>query len=87
VGRPIVYDTALTRIRRSRGLTAAQLAQLMGTSTTSILRWGTARSRPTPEQIARLTRLLGVTEAELELKEGGPNMSAVLEPPCDSVSP
>ncbi|MFJ8815273.1 helix-turn-helix domain-containing protein [Amycolatopsis thermoflava] len=58
--------TGLARARRAAGHTQERLAQLLGIDTSTVARWESGQSEPSPHRRPKLARLLRVTERELE---------------------
>lgn len=55
----------IARLRKEQGLTLEALASLVNVSKPTVWAWEQGKTRPTPERIAALARLLGVAEEEL----------------------
>ncbi|MGW4593247.1 helix-turn-helix domain-containing protein [Amycolatopsis thermoflava] len=58
--------TGLARARRAAGHTQERLAQLLGIDTSTVARWESGLSEPSPHRRPRLAKLLHITERELE---------------------
>lgn len=68
--RPRNSRTTLNRLRLSRGLTQAQLAEVVGCHMRSITCWETGTRRPDAEHLLKLAEVLECSPAELmEMKE------------------
>lgn len=57
----------LTDARNSKGLSQQALADLLGTTHVNVSRWERGITRPTPYFRAKLTKILGKSEGELDL--------------------
>jgi transcriptional regulator with XRE-family HTH domain len=55
----------IARLRKEQGLTLEALAALVNVSKPTVWAWEQGKTRPTPERIAALAKLLGVDEDEL----------------------
>jgi len=55
------FGRSIAEVRRSRGLTQGQLAELSGLSRSWLAKLEAGRSTPVLEHLLRLTRRLGVT--------------------------
>lgn len=55
----------IARLRKEQGLTLEALAALVNVSKPTVWAWEQGKTRPTPERIAALAKLLGVEEEEL----------------------
>lgn len=65
VGKPPPFGPqALAQKRKSLGLTQAQLAQLLGTSTLSVMRWENAKVVPRQAQLKKIAAVLEMTPEE-----------------------
>ncbi|MFJ8815271.1 helix-turn-helix domain-containing protein [Amycolatopsis thermoflava] len=64
--------TGLARARRAAGHTQERLAQLLGIDTSTVARWESGQSEPSPHRRPKLARLLMVSREQLEelLREG-----------------
>ena len=68
--RPRNSHTTLNRLRLSKGLTQAQLAEMVGCHARSITYWETGARRPDTEHLLKLAEVLECNPAELlEKKE------------------
>lgn len=52
-------DSAIARLRIARGLTQAQLAELIGCPHQSINKWETGKNKPGMQSLIKLSRALG----------------------------
>ena len=59
------FGARLQRLRKSRGLSLAQLAEQLGVSKPTVWAWEQGRSRPVDSRLAALTEALGVGPSEL----------------------
>lgn len=60
--------TGLRKHRERLGLSAPALASLFGVSPQTIYNWETAVTRPSPEQIARIAILRGMSKREVQAR-------------------
>ncbi len=58
-----VFGSRLREVRQSRGMTQAELAEVLGVSRRSIIRWEHDTTEPHPGRMAFITQLL--TQADL----------------------
>ncbi len=71
IGTPAPVEPAdtlpvrIARLRKEQGLTLEGLASLINVSKPTVWAWEQGKSRPAPERIAGLAKLLGVAEDEL----------------------
>lgn len=66
----------LTQLRKDKGLTLAAVAEQLGVSKPSVWAWEQGRARPTPERLARIAALYGLSETSLA---AGPDLDALSE--------
>lgn len=69
----------IARLRKEQGLTLDALAALVNVSKPTVWAWEQGKSRPTPERIAALAKLLGVEEAELLTGRDGHALAEALD--------
>lgn len=68
----------IARLRKEQGLTLEALAALVNVSKPTVWAWEQGKSRPTPERVAALARLLGVAEDELLTGRDGTALAQAL---------
>lgn len=84
IGTPASVEPAdtlpvrIARLRREQGLTLEGLASLINVSKPTVWAWEQGKSRPAPERIAALAKLLGVAEEELLTGRDGNALAQVL---------
>ncbi|BDI59546.1 helix-turn-helix domain-containing protein [Qipengyuania nanhaisediminis] len=66
-----LLGVTINRLRRERGMTLAQVADLLGVSKPTVWAWEKGKARPLPERYAAIARVLGVEESAL--KPAGPD--------------
>ena len=59
------FGERLRALRKKAGLTQPELADLVGVHETTIRRWENNNDQPMPDSFSRLTKALGVSEADL----------------------
>ena len=69
-------DARLARLRRTAGLTLAEIATRLGVSKPTVWAWEQGKSRPAESRIDALAEALGVTRADLL---PGPGVGALQE--------
>lgn len=59
-------------LRKSKGLTQAQLGELVGAGRSAVAMWETGAALPRPDKLRKLAQILGVTVDQLlcEKEEG-----------------
>lgn len=57
-GKPLTGDFDIAAARRRKGLTQAQLAELVGVDQALVSRWESGRVNPGPESVAKLKKVL-----------------------------
>jgi transcriptional regulator with XRE-family HTH domain len=65
----MTFGALLRQRRQALGLTQQELARKVGSHQPVIGAWELGRSAPTPEQLARLAKALGMPLAELQAAE------------------
>jgi transcriptional regulator with XRE-family HTH domain len=59
------FPQRLQRLRTARGMSLDRLAGLLGVSKPTVWAWEQGRSRPAPERIGKLSKVLGVEASDL----------------------
>lgn len=72
----------IRQLRRARGVTTPQLAEMCGVPAPTIYMWEKDRIVPTSAELAAAMRALGVTD---EVQDAPPHDEATLEPAPDAV--
>lgn len=76
---PEPLGAKLNRLRRERGLTLAQVAEVLGVSKPTVWAWEKGKARPLPDRIAPIAEVLGVGVEELEERLGEDRHAALVE--------
>lgn len=63
--RPISFRICLIRIRKAKGITRKQLAEMIGRSYQVVANWENANSMPSLQMIYKIADALGVSVHEL----------------------
>lgn len=64
-----MIETSIKNARKSKGLTQAELAKLMGVHQTNITAWEKGKWLPTAKKLIKLSQLLDCTVDELLMPE------------------
>lgn len=76
---PEPLGVKLNRLRRERGLTLAQVAEVLGVSKPTVWAWEKGKARPLPDRIEPIAEVLGVGVEELEERLGDDKHAALVE--------
>jgi DNA-binding XRE family transcriptional regulator len=72
-------STKLNRLRRERGLTLAQVAEVLGVSKPTVWAWEKGKARPLPDRIGAIAGVLGVKPEELEELPGNDQHAGLVQ--------
>ena len=76
---PETLGVKLNRLRRERGLTLAQVAEVLGVSKPTVWAWEKGKARPLPDRIDAIAEVLGVKAQDLEERLGDDQHAALVQ--------
>lgn len=76
---PELLGVRLNRLRRERGLTLAQVADVLGVSKPTVWAWEKGKARPLSDRMEAIAQVLGVETSELEERMGDDQHSGLVE--------
>ena len=76
---PETLGVKLNRLRRARGLTLAQVAEVLGVSKPTVRAWEKGKARPLPDRIDAIAEVLGVKAQDLEERLGDDQHAALVQ--------
>ncbi|WFL78951.1 helix-turn-helix domain-containing protein [Altererythrobacter arenosus] len=82
VGRRLtgeVFGKRIEQMRKRRGLTLAEVAEVLGVSKPTVWAWEKGKARPVAERLPALAQVLGIDEAELVSFREPPGISELLD--------
>ncbi len=81
IGRtgPEPFGSKLNRLRRERGMTLANVADVLGVSKPTVWAWEKGKARPVPDRLEAIADVLGVPASELSDASQTGEVAAVVE--------